>query len=98
MPEAAVASTKRIGPDGRCAHALEIRLSSRHKMTEGRRGSGMRDQQAGTTGVHPHFDQHGRRSHEKESVERGIDRLVEAQHHFYRGNSEYCYVLAGFRA
>ncbi len=39
---------------------------------------GMRDQKTGTTGIHPHFEKHGRRSYQEEGIERGIDRLVQS--------------------
>ena len=39
----------------------------------------MRDQETGTARVHPHFQKHGRRSHQEERVEGCVDRLLEAQ-------------------
>src|ERR1700733_3925313 len=99
MPDAAVASTKRMGPEGRCATALEIRVPRKHEIKQRRTvRSGMRNQETGTAGVHPHFQKHGRRSHQEEGVEGSVDRLVEAQYHLDCGHEKYRHTLAGLRA
>ena len=95
MPEAVVASTKRMGPEGRWAAALATKDPNKEKVRQRRSVPlGMRDQKTGTTRLHPHLDKHGCRPYQKESVERGVDRLVQAQHHLDRGHDKHGHTLA----
>src|ERR1700733_11122434 len=98
IPEAAVASTKRMGPEGRWAEALAMLVPSRHKRRQRQTlPLGMRDQKTGTTGLHPHLEKHGCRPYQEEGVKRSVDRLVQAEHHLERGDGKHGYALAELR-
>src|SRR5580704_257472 len=98
MPEAAVASTKRMGPEGRCAAALATKVPNKDRVRQRRTFPlGMRDQKTGTTGLDPHFDEHGCRPYQEEGVEGRVDRLVQPEHHLERGHSKHGRALAYFR-
>src|SRR5271168_2245313 len=100
MPDAAVASTKRIGPEGRCGETAPAeKLHSRRTTTESPNlRSGMRYQKAGAARFQPHLQKHSRWAHDEEGVEGRIDRLVKAQNHLNRCHCNYGQDLAGLRA
>src|SRR5882757_5523015 len=98
MPEAVVASTKRMGPEGRCAEALATKVPNKDRVRQRHTVPlGMRDQKTGTTGLHPHLEKHGCRPYKEEGVKRGVDCLMQAEHHLDRGYGKDGHALAEFR-